>query len=63
MLCACYRFSLHIQEKDEMELRPVFTEDGITFVYIKVRCLLWSIIYFIQCIDQYRTVFCLLFAV
>ncbi len=30
------RFSLHIQEKDEMELRPVFTEDGITFVYIKV---------------------------
>lgn len=29
------RFSLHIQEKDEMELRPVFTEDGITFVYIK----------------------------
>jgi len=31
------RFSLHIQEKDEMELRPVFTEDGITFVYIKVK--------------------------
>ena len=31
-----YRFSLHIQEKDEMELRPVFTEDGITFIYIKV---------------------------
>lgn len=30
------RFSMHIQEKDEMELRPVFTEDGITFVYIKV---------------------------
>lgn len=29
------RFSLHIQEKDEMELRPVFTEEGITYVYIK----------------------------
>jgi hypothetical protein len=31
------RFSLHIQEKDEMDLRPVFTEDGVTYVYIKVR--------------------------
>jgi hypothetical protein len=30
------RFSLHIQEKDEVELRPVFTEDGITYIYIKV---------------------------
>ena len=30
------RFSLHIQEKDEMDLRPVFTEEGITYVYIKV---------------------------
>ena len=29
------RFSLHIQEKEEMELRPVFTEDGVTYVYIK----------------------------
>lgn len=34
------RFSLHIQEKDEMELRPVFTEDGITYVYIKCNNLL-----------------------
>jgi len=34
------RFSLQIQEKDEMELRPVFTEDGITFVYIKCNNLL-----------------------
>jgi AP-1 complex subunit mu len=30
------RFSLHIQEKEETELRPVFTEDGITYIYIKV---------------------------
>lgn len=29
------RFSLHIQEKEEMELRPVFTDDGITYIYIK----------------------------
>lgn len=34
------KFSLHIQEKDEMELRPVFSEDGITFVYIKCNNLL-----------------------
>ena len=27
---------MHIQEKDEMDLRPVFTEDGITYIYIKV---------------------------
>ena len=31
-----YRFAQHIQEKEEMELRPVFTLDGITYVYIKV---------------------------
>ena len=30
------KFSLHIQEKDEMELRPVFTLDGVTYAYIKV---------------------------
>jgi AP-1 complex subunit mu len=34
------RFSLHIQEKDEMELRPVFTEEGITYIYIKCNNLL-----------------------
>ena len=34
------KFSLHIQEKDEMELLPVFTEDGITYVYIKCNNLL-----------------------
>ena len=30
------RFSLYIQEKEESELRPVYTEDGITYIYIKV---------------------------
>lgn len=30
------RFAMYIQERDEMELRPVFTDEGITFVYIKV---------------------------
>ena len=29
------RFSLHIQENDEADLRPVFTVDGITYIYIK----------------------------
>ena len=31
------RFAAYINEKDEIEHRPVFTEDGYTFVYIKVR--------------------------
>lgn len=34
------KFSLFIQEKDEYELRPVFTDDGITYVYIKCNNLL-----------------------
>lgn len=34
------RFSLYIQEKDEMELRPVFTDEGVTYVYIKCNNLL-----------------------
>jgi AP-1 complex subunit mu len=34
-LSVCDRFAQQIQEKDEMELRPVFTESGITYVYIK----------------------------
>jgi hypothetical protein len=34
--CKMQRFSTYIQERDEMELRPVFTIEGITFVYIKV---------------------------
>lgn len=40
-MAVCERFSLHIQEKDEDELRPVFTEDGITYVYIKMNNLLF----------------------
>lgn len=35
-LSASERFAQHIQEKEEMELRPVFTLEGITYVYIKV---------------------------
>jgi len=34
-LSVCDRFAQQIQEKDEMELRPVFTDSGITYVYIK----------------------------
>lgn len=34
------KFSLFIQEKDEYELRPVFTDEGITYVYIKCNNLL-----------------------
>ena len=34
-LCQLYRFSRYIQEREEVDQRPVFTEDGITFVYIK----------------------------
>jgi len=29
------RFSQYIQETEEMDMRPVFTEEGYTFVYIK----------------------------
>ena len=29
------KFALTIQEREESELRPVFTEDGITYIYIK----------------------------
>lgn len=31
----CCRFANYIQEKEEMDQRPVFTEEGYTFVYIK----------------------------
>mmetsp|Transcript_802 Transcript_802/g.801 ORF Transcript_802/g.801 Transcript_802/m.801 type:complete len:425 (+) Transcript_802:80-1354(+) len=34
------RFAVYVQERDEMELRPVFTDEGITFVYIKCNNLL-----------------------
>ena len=30
------KFTTYMQEKEELEQRPVFTEDGFTFVYIKV---------------------------
>lgn len=40
MLLLLYRFSNHIQEKDEDEIRPVFTEEGITYIYIKCNNLL-----------------------
>lgn len=29
-------FTSYVQEKEDFEQRPVFTEDGFTFVYIKV---------------------------
>ena len=34
------KFSLYVQETDELELRPVYTLDGITFVYVKCNNLL-----------------------
>jgi AP-1 complex subunit mu len=39
-ITAVERFSLYIQENDEMDLRPVFTEEGVTYVYIKCNSLL-----------------------
>lgn len=42
-MTAADRFSLYIQEKEEMELRPVFTVDGITYVYIKSNNLLMMV--------------------
>ena len=35
-----YRFSQYIQDKDEMDQRPIFTEEGHTFAFIKVGILL-----------------------
>ena len=29
------RFASYIQEKDEMDQRPIFTEEGTTYAYIK----------------------------
>jgi AP-1 complex subunit mu len=34
------RFSLHIQEREELEQQPVFTEGGYTYVYIRYNNLL-----------------------
>lgn len=39
------KFSLHIQEKDEMELRPVFVLDGVTYAYIKVSVSFRSVLF------------------
>lgn len=30
------RFANYIQERDEMEQRPIFTDGGLTFAFIKV---------------------------
>lgn len=38
----CCRFSRYIQETEEVDMRPIFTEDGNTFVYIKVRTRVWG---------------------
>lgn len=34
------RFSLYIQEKEEMDQTPVFTEEGVTYVYVRYNNLL-----------------------
>ena len=31
------RFARYIQEKNEMDQRPIFTDDGLTFAFIRVR--------------------------
>lgn len=35
-MAASAKFTQYVQEKDDAEQRPVFTEDGYTFVYLKV---------------------------
>ena len=35
-MSAATKFTQYVQEKDDSEQRPVFTEDGFTYVYIKV---------------------------
>lgn len=37
-MSASARFTHYVQDRDDSEQRPVFTEDGYTFVYLKVRC-------------------------
>lgn len=29
------RFQTYVQERDDCDMRPVFTEDGFTFVYVR----------------------------
>lgn len=36
-MSASAKFTHYVQERDDSEQRPVFTEDGYTFVYLKVR--------------------------
>ena len=31
-----HKFTSYVQDKDDSEQRPVFSEDGYTFVYLKV---------------------------
>lgn len=38
-LCDRCRFALKIQETDPTELKPVFSDGGINYVYIQVRSL------------------------
>jgi len=35
---AADRFAQYIQERDEMEQRPIFTDEGLTFAFIKAGC-------------------------
>lgn len=35
-MSASAKFTRYVQDKDDSEQRPVFTEDGYTFVYLKV---------------------------
>jgi AP-1 complex subunit mu len=39
-MTACEKFSYILQEREESEMRPVFTEEGITYIYVKVNGLI-----------------------
>lgn len=43
------RFANYIQERDEMEQRPIFTDGGLTFAFIKVNNLL------LMCITKHNS--------
>jgi len=43
---AADRFAQYIQERDEMEQRPIFTDEGLTFAFIKHNNL------FLMCISK-----------
>ena len=40
---AAHRFSLKVQETNPTDLKPVYTEDGVTFAYIQVGVPLGSV--------------------